>query len=111
MCALTIVLLLFPGTGLDSVWRLNPDARLAFQSLGNRSIVLMGTVGILCGAAAVGLWRGRRWAVRLAIGILLVNMVGDTINSLVRHDNRALIGIPIAAAMIYYFVRSTRAEN
>jgi hypothetical protein len=39
MCGLTIVLLLFPGTALDSVWRLNPGAKLALQSLGNWSIV------------------------------------------------------------------------
>ena len=31
MCALTIVLLLFPGTSLDSLWRLNPDAHSAFN--------------------------------------------------------------------------------
>lgn len=107
MCGLTVVLLLFPGTELDSAWRLNPHARLAFQSLGSWSIVLMGGVGMLCGAAAGGLWRGTAWAVGLAIAILLVNMIGDTTNALVRHDYRALIGIPIGAAIIYYLVRST----
>jgi hypothetical protein len=30
-CALTIVLLLFPGSGLDSFWRLNPNARLPLR--------------------------------------------------------------------------------
>ena len=34
MCALTIVLLIFPGSPLNSLWTLNPDARVAFQSLG-----------------------------------------------------------------------------
>ena len=29
MCVLTIVLLLFPGTFLDSLWRLNPGAHTA----------------------------------------------------------------------------------
>ncbi len=111
MCGLTIVLLVFPGIALDSLWRLNPEARHAFQSLGNWSIALMATVGTLCGAAAGGLWRGTRWAVRLAIAILSANLIGDTINALVRHDYRALIGIPIGAAMIYYLVRSMGAEN
>jgi hypothetical protein len=45
MCALTVCLLLFPGSALDSLWRLNPDARLAFASLGHWSLVLMLTVG------------------------------------------------------------------
>jgi uncharacterized membrane protein len=33
MCALTSELRLFPGTALDSLWHLNPDAHLAFQSI------------------------------------------------------------------------------
>ena len=48
MCALTVSLLLFPGSALDSLWRLNPDARLAFESLGYWSVVLMLTVGTAC---------------------------------------------------------------
>jgi hypothetical protein len=32
MCLLIIVLLVFPGTKLDSLWNLNPDAHVAFQS-------------------------------------------------------------------------------
>ena len=63
MCGLTIVLLLFPGTALDSAWRLNPGARLAFQSLGNWSIALMVTVGMACAAAAIGLCQGALWGV------------------------------------------------
>jgi hypothetical protein len=55
MCALTIVLLLFPGTPLDSLWSLNPDAHLAFQSLGNWSVALMVTVGVGCAFAAIGI--------------------------------------------------------
>ena len=58
MCGLTIVLLLFPGTALDSAWRLNPSARLAFQLLGKWGIALMVTVGTACAAAAIGLWEG-----------------------------------------------------
>jgi hypothetical protein len=41
MCALTIALLLFPGTVLDLAWRLNPEAQSSFQSLGTLSILLM----------------------------------------------------------------------
>ena len=35
MCALTIGLLLFPGSGLDSFWRLNPERMLPFNGLGS----------------------------------------------------------------------------
>lgn len=106
MCALTIVLLLFPGTKLDSLWRLNPDARTAFQSLGNWSILLMAIVGSLSCLAAIGLWLGKTSGVRLAMAILSINMIGDLVNAVVRHDYRALIGLPIAGAMIVYLARA-----
>ena len=106
MCTLTIALLLFSGTALDSLWRLNPDAHLAFQSIGSWSIALMATVGAACLLAAIGLWRGEIWGTRLALVILSLNIVGDLINVLLRRDYRALIGLPIGAAMIFYLVRS-----
>lgn len=106
MCALTVALLLFPGTALDSLWQLNPEARLAFQSLGTWSFVLMLTVGTACLFATIGLWRCTVWGTRLALTILSVNIIGDLANTLLRRDYRSLIGLPVGAAMIFYLVRS-----
>jgi hypothetical protein len=106
MCALALALLFFPGSALDSLWRLNPEARLAFQSLGSWSFVLMLTVGTACIFAAIGLWRGTVWGTRLALTILSLNIIGDLVNTLLRHDYRALIGLPVGAAMIFFLVRS-----
>jgi hypothetical protein len=106
MCLLTMALLLFPGTALDAVWRLNPDAQAAFQSIGNWSLAIMLLVGTACLLAAIGLWRGALWGTRVAIIILVVNMLGDLSNALINYDFRTLIGLPIAAAMIFYLARS-----
>ena len=106
MCALTVVLILFPGSAFDSLWRLNPEARVAFQSSGNWSLLLMLTVGTACLFAAIGLWRGKSWGRQLALTILSINIIGDLINALFRHDYRALIGLPVGAAMIFLLVRS-----
>lgn len=111
MCALTIVLLLFPGTTLDSLWHLNPDAHLAFQSIGRWSVLLMAMVGIGCALAAIGLWIRALWGIRLALTILSLNIMGDLFNALVRHDYRALIGIPIGGAMIFYLARYRKADS
>src|SRR5689334_774696 len=108
MCALTVGLLLFPGTALDSLWRLNPDARLAFESLGYWSLVLMLTVGTACLFAAIGLWRAKSWGTWLALVILSINMLGDLVNVFVRQDYRGLIGVPVAAAMIFFLVAGVR---
>src|SRR3954452_7406503 len=101
MCTLTIILLLFPGTPLDSLWRLNPEAHEAFHSLGNVAIVLMLGVGISCALAGLGLARGRRWSIWLALIVLSINIIGDVFNAVLRHDYRALIGLPIGGAMIF----------
>lgn len=106
MCALTLLLLLFPGGTFDWLWRLNPEAQLAFQSLGRWSLLLMLTVGAACLMAAIGLWRGKSWGTRLALIILSVNVVGDIVNSVFRHDYRTLVGLPVGAAMIFLLVRS-----
>ena len=108
MCTLTIILLLFPGTALDLLWRLNPDAHSAFQSLGKVSVLLMFVVGAGCALAATGMWRGSRWGVRLALAILSVNILGDLFNALMRHDLRTLIGLPIGGAMIAYLICSRK---
>ena len=107
MCLLTVMLLLFPGTKLDSLWNLNPDERVAFQSLGSWSIALMLAVGTGCSLAAIGLWRGMLWGIRLAVAILFFNIIGDLANVVARHDYRSLVGLPIAGAMIFYLVWST----
>ena len=104
MCLLTILLLLFPGSALEPVWKLNPGAHEAFQSLGRWSILLMLVVGTACASAAIGLAGRKRWGWQIAIGVLTVNLLGDTINALVRHDYRTLIGLPIGGALILYLV-------
>jgi len=111
MCSLTILMLLFPGGPLDSLWRLNPDAHAAFQQLGKLSIFPMLIVGGACLSAAIGLAKQTRWGIPLAIAILTVNLVGDTLNAFVRHDLRTLIGLPIGGAMVAYLLYARRSAQ
>jgi len=105
MCALTLGLLLFPGSALDSLWRLNPQAHVAFQWIGRLSILLMAILGVACPLAPIGLARNAKWGRWLGIVILAANLVGDLTNAFVRHDLRTLIGVPIAGAMIFYLAQ------
>jgi uncharacterized membrane protein (DUF2068 family) len=111
MCALTIVLLLVPGTALDSLWHLNPEAHSGFQSMGNAAIPLMFAVGAGCATAAVGLWRNARWGIQIALIVLSLNIAGDLLNAVFRRDYRALIGLPIGGAMIFYLSRELRRSR
>ena len=64
----------------------------------------MAMVGAACGLAAVGLAKNAEWGRRLAIGVLTVNLIGDSLNAVLRHDPRTLIGLPIGGLMIWYLI-------
>ena len=108
ICLITIIALLFPGGTLDPIWRLNPGARVAFQQIGEFSILLIFVVGSACGVAATGLATRARWGRRLALAILIVNLAGDLLNAFLRYDVRTLIGLPIGGAMIACLVIARR---
>lgn len=111
-CTVTIVALIFSGGVLDGVWKLNPEAHAGFQRVGTLwSVLLMMTVGAACAAAAYGLAKAKWWGRRLAIGILIVNLIGDSANAAVRRDPRTLIGLPIGGMMIIYLWRRREEET
>ncbi len=104
----TMLALAFPGGVLEPIWRLKPEARVQFAELGRWSIALMAVVGSACGMAAFGLAKNKEWGRRLAIGVLAVNVIGDSLNAVLRHDPRTLIGLPIGGLMIWYLLRMKR---
>ena len=104
MASLAVVALLWPGGGLEAMWRLNPQAHSALQGMGRLAVVLMGTVAGACGLAAWGLWTRTRWGHSLAVAVLVVNLIGDTANALIRGDLRTLVGLPIGGALIAYLL-------
>ncbi|HME35351.1 MAG TPA: hypothetical protein VKF84_08940 [Candidatus Sulfotelmatobacter sp.] len=110
MSGLAAVMLLFPGSMLDPLWRVNPRAREGFAGLGVWAVLLMAVVCLACVTAATGLWRCRRWGLWSALAILGVNLVGDAANAALAHDWRALIGLPVCAAMILYLLAHRRVR-
>src|SRR5215467_4391241 len=70
------VTLLFPGTTLDRAWALNPKAHQQLASLGH----LIGVAFLLLAAIfvfdAVGWFRRRRWAWRLTVVIIALQVLG-----------------------------------
>jgi hypothetical protein len=86
ICFVTMLALAFPGGLLESIWRLKPEVRVEFQELGRWSIALMAVVGAACGLAAIGLAKNAEWGRRLAIVILTLNLIGDSLNAFLRHD-------------------------
>ncbi len=84
------------------MWRLNPHGREGLATLGHWAILLLSTVGVFCAAAAVGLWRGHRWGYRIAVALIAINLAADIINTLLGTEPRAIVGVPIALAILLY---------
>ena len=107
--------LLRPNSFLESMWRLNPRAQENLSSLGLWAVLLLVIVSLFCATAAIGLWCGSRWGHWLAIGLIATNLIGDITNVLLGTEPRAIVGIPIAAAILLYLlskkVRSSFKRN
>jgi uncharacterized membrane protein (DUF2068 family) len=108
MAALAFTMLLFPGSALDRLWQLNPQAKPGLTALGAGGLVLMAVVCETGATAAIGLWRCRRWGLWLAVGGLAVNLAADLGNAVIRHDWRTLVGLPIGGAIIGYLIARRR---
>ena len=108
MSGLAALMLLFPGSALEPLWRLNPKAHAGFTSLGPWAVLLMAAVCAACATAASGLWRRARFGYWTALAILAINLAGDTVNTLAGHDGRTLIGLPIGGLMMAYLVSKRR---
>ena len=102
---LSAVSLLVPGSLLEPIWHLNPNARAGFSRIGSWAIVLMIAVCIACIFTAVGLWRGRRWGYWLAVVMLAINLGGSVVNVVTGTEPKAVIGIPIVGAILAYLLR------
>lgn len=109
MSGLASVMLLSPGGVLEPLWRLNSRAREGFAAMGLWAVLLMVTVCLACGMAALGVLRGRRWGYWMALAILSINLAGDTANTVIKHDWHTLVGLPIGGAMIVYLLSKRNA--
>ena len=72
--------------------------------MGRWAIVLLAAVGTSCATAAIGLWRGAIYGYRFAFVLITVNLIGDIINTLLGIEPRAIVGVPIALAILIYLV-------
>jgi hypothetical protein len=105
MSGLAGIILAFPGTKLDALWRINPRGHEGFVAMGAAAVLLMTIVCALCAVVAAGLWRCNRVGLWIAVSMLTVNLIGDCANAVMFRDWRTLIGIPVAGVMIVYLLK------
>lgn len=110
MASLAAFTLLWPGTALDRLWKLNPTA---YQQLAPRGCligILFLLLGMALAAAGIGWFRRRLWGWRLAIIIIGTQVLGDIVNCVRGDLLGGGTGIVIAGALLLILLRpKTRA--
>ncbi|MEP6719311.1 MAG: hypothetical protein ABJB21_09210 [bacterium] len=96
--------LLFPGSLIEPMWRVNPRAYKHLSDLGPWAVVLLFVVSICCLIAAIGLWRRAAWGHKIAVALIAINLIGDVANTVMGTEPRAIVGVPIALAILVYLL-------
>jgi hypothetical protein len=102
--------LLVPSTFFEAMWRVNPRGHDGLVRIGLWAVALLFAASISCAAAAIGLWRRARWGHGVAVALIAINLLSDIANTLMATEPRAIIGIPIAFALLLYLL-SKRVRN
>lgn len=95
---------------LEPMWRVNPRGHDGLVRIGLWGVALLFAASISCGAAAIGLWRRARWGHVIAVILIAINLISDIANAVLGTEPRAIIGVPIALALLLYLL-SRRVRN
>ncbi|HEX3351445.1 MAG TPA: hypothetical protein VHS34_01385 [Terriglobales bacterium] len=102
MAALAGITLIWQGTILDGIWKLNPTAYQQLAILGRSVGIAFLFLGGLMVVAGIAWFRRSRWGWRLAVAIVAVQFLGDLLNALRGDFIRGGIGTIIAGALLLY---------
>ncbi len=105
MAMLAAVTLIFPGTFLDRAWELNPRAHSILSRSGWIEGVPFLCLAFALGSAGAGWFRRLRWAWRLAVVIIALQVVGSFVNILSGQFIGGAVGLLISSALLFYLVR------
>lgn len=111
MAAFAGITLAWPGTPLDKIWALNPNAYRQMAPLGRGVGVLFLLLSAVMSIAAAGWLQRKLWGWWLAVIIISTQVAGDLVN-FVRGDTlRGGTGFVIAGALLLYLLsRKVRTE-
>lgn len=107
MAALAAFTLLFSGTHIDRVWKLNPAAYsqlLSHPHLFGSGFLLL---SLALFAAGYGWFRRYFWARKLAVVIISIQVLGNAVNCIRGDYGRGAMGLLIAGALLAYLLSSS----
>ena len=97
--------LIWRGSALDRIWALNATAYKQLAPLGRNVGILFLLLSAALAIAGVGWFKRRLWGWRLAVGIILTQILGDLVNFLVGDFLRGGLGLTLAGALLFYILR------
>lgn len=105
MATLAGITLLFPGTVLDPMWKLNPEAGEGLRQLGRGIAIPFLGLGVAMVAAGIGWMKRRFWGWALAVIIIASQVAGDLVNAVRGQFLKGAVGVAIAGALLIYLLR------
>ncbi len=111
MAALAGTTLIWRGTILDGVWKLNPTGYRQLATLGRSVGIVFLLLSGLMTVAGIGWFRRRRWGWGLAVAIIAVQVLGDLVNFLRGDSIRGGIGAIIAGTLLLYLFSGNVRKN
>jgi uncharacterized membrane protein YccC len=97
--------LLWKGTPLDRMWRLNPFAYQHLAPLGKSVGIPFLVLSALLAAAALGWFKRRYWGWLLTVAIIATQVLGDAANLFLGRFLQGIVGVLIAGAILLYLLR------
>jgi len=97
--------LFWPGSALDRVWQLNPNAHTQMAPIGRKVGSLFLPLSIVLLLTGIGWLKRRRWGWIIAVIIIITELLGVLMNIYLGDYLRGLVGLIIVAALLYYLFR------
>jgi hypothetical protein len=97
--------LVWTGTALDHIWRLNPSAYQHLAPLGKLVGIPFLILSALLALAAIGWLQRHLWGWRLTVAIIATQVLGDAVNLVLGHFLQGATGVLIAGALLLYLLR------
>jgi len=105
MAAYACVTLLWPGTVLDRLWKLNISAHVQLLLMGRAIGFLFLVLGAALVATGIGWRRRRAWGWTLGVILLATQVTGDLANAAMGEYLRGGAGLLIAGSLLFYLFR------